>query len=309
MMKRIISVISACLIIFSAILSAAPVYAINPIDVDRACSLKIEYGYSGELFEGLEISTYKIADVCEDGTYNMTKEFADYSVNIYGITSQAEWKKVSTTLASYISADSIKPTYTSTTDENGCAKFDNIEAGMYLTLEKKVTSGETVITFENFLTAVPSPKDEEDHLYDVFARPKYSAYTPTKKELDYKIVKQWKDEGNAANRPENVEIDILKNGSIHSSIILNSSNNWSYSWKCEDDGSKWEAVERNILGEYVVSVEYDKTTIIVTNTCFNAPENPPQTGDINTTEPYVLTMSISGILLMIMALLIKRREQ
>lgn len=308
-MKKIISLISVCLILFPLILSGENAYAINPIDVYKPCSLTVEYGYSGEFFEGEEISTYRIADVYEDGTYSLTKEFSGYYVNIYGITSQAEWKKIASTLASYIAADSIEPTYKTTTDKNGCAIFENIEAGMYLTLETKVTSGETIITFENFLTAVPSPKDESDHLYDVFARPKYSAYTPTKKELDYKIVKQWKDEGNIDNRPENVEIDILKDGVVQSSVVLNTDNNWSYSWKCEDDGSTWQAVERNISEDYFVSVDYNGTTIIVTNFCFEAPENPPQTGDITTTEPYIAAMSISGILLMIIALLLKRREQ
>ncbi len=309
MMKKIISLISVCLILISLVLPYGNAYAINPIDVYKPCSLTVEYGYSGELFEGLEISTYRIADVYEDGSYNLTREFLNYYVNIYGITSQAEWKKVASTLASYIAADSIEPTYKTATDENGLAKFENIEAGMYLTLETKVVSGQTIITFENFLTAVPSPKDEGEHLYDVLARPKYSAYTPTKKELDYKIVKQWKDEGNSAKRPASVEIDLIKDGDIYSSIVLNANNNWSYSWKCEDDGSKWQAVERNISDDYIASIEYDNTTIIVTNTCFNAPENPPQTGDISTTEPYVITLSISGILLMIMALLLKRREQ
>ncbi len=308
-MKKIISVISVCLVLLSTITSSISSYAINPIDTDKPCSLTVEYGYSETLFDGLEIYTYKIADVFEDGTYELTKEFSNYFVNIYGITAQSEWKKVASTLASYIAADSIEPTYKAITDTNGCAKFENIEAGMYLILERKVVSGETVITFENFLTAVPSPSEKNEHLYDVFARPKHSAYTPTKKEFAYKIVKQWKDEGNSADRPDSVEIDLLKDGAVHTSVILDASNNWCYTWKCEDDGSKWQAVERNISSDYVVSVEYNNTSIIVTNTCFDAPENPPQTGDISTTEPYIIAMSVSGILLMIIALLLKRSEQ
>ena len=283
-MKKIISVISVFLMLLSVILCSGKAFAINPINVSHPCSLTIEYGYSGELFGGLEICTYRIADVYENGTYTLTKEFEDYYVNIYGITSQAEWKKVASTLASYIAADSIEPTYKTTTDVNGLAKFENIEAGMYLTLERKALAGETVITFENFLTAVPSPNEEGAHLYDVFARPKYSAYTPTKKELDYKIVKQWKDEGNIENRPESVEIDLLKDGVVKNSVVLNRDNNWSHSWKCEDDGSTWQAVERNISKDYFVSVDYSGTTIIITNSCFKAPENPPQTGDIITVQ-------------------------
>ncbi len=309
MMKNLISFISVWLILFSLVLSAAPVYAANPIEVDRPCSLTVEYINSGKAFEGLDVCTYKIADVYEDGTYQLTKDFADYSVNIYGITSQAEWRSVASTLSSYIAADSIKPSYTAITNEKGCAVFTDIEAGMYLTLEIKSTADETVITFESFLTAVPSPMDEGEHLYDVVARPKSSSYTPTRKEIEHKVVKQWKDNGNSSGRPANVEIDILRNGKVYDSVILSSENNWSYSWKYEDDGSKWQAVERNISGDYKATVEYDGSTMIVTNTCHKTPENPPQTGDISTTEPYIISMSISGILLMIMAILLKRREQ
>lgn len=309
MMKKILSVISVLLLLLSATLFQATVCAANPIDLNRSCSLSIEYGYDGKFFEGLTVCTYKIADVYENGTYELTEPFKSLSVNIYGITTQAEWKVVASTLASYIAADSIAPTYKMTTDENGCVAFKNISAGMYLTLEVQTVSDETVITFENFITAVPSPKDEEEHLYDVYARPKYSSYTPTKKELEHKIVKQWKDEGNIHNRPQSVEVDILRNGELYSTQILSSENNWSYSWNYEDDGSKWQAVERNISDDYHVTVESDKTTITITNSCFKAPENPPQTNDINTTHPYVILMSFSGILLMIMALFLKRSER
>ncbi len=310
-MKKLIALISVWLVLFSLILSAATGYAANPIDVERPCSLSIEYSYSGEAFSGLEISTYKIADVLEDGTYILTETFADYSVNIYGITSQSEWKSVVSTLSSYIAADSIKPTYKAITNEKGCAEFAGIDAGMYLTLETKTTSGEAIITFESFLSVVPTPMDEGEHLYDVTSRPKCSSYTPTKAEIEYKIVKQWKDNGGSYGRPASVEIDVLKNGKVYTSVTLNAENNWSYSWKCEDDGSKWQAVERNISGDYKASVVYDGTSIVVTNTIQKTPVDPipPQTNDINRTEPYIISMSVSGILLMLIALVMKRREQ
>jgi len=309
MMKKIISLCAVFLMLLSIILSGVTSYAINPIEPYRACSLTVVYGCGEAVFEGLEVKIYRIAAVSEDGTYELTDAFRDYSVSIYGITSQTEWKAVTSTLAAYIAADGIEATYEKKTDENGSAAFENISTGMYLVTEIKTSSDETVITFESFLVAVPSPKDSGEHLYDVTARPKYSAYTPTKNEVSYKIIKQWKDEGNAANRPESVKIDLIKDGAVHSTVTLSSKNNWSYNWTSEDDGSNWQAVERNIPDDYYVTVECDGTTMIVTNTCFKSPENPPQTNDMNTTQPYVILMSFSGVLLMIVSLFLKRSER
>ena len=307
-MKKVISVFSALFILLSMAF-AVTVNAANPIEPDRPASLTVQYTFKDTNFADLEINTYRIAEVFEDGTYALCDGFDHLQINIYGITEQSEWKAIAYTLASYIDADHIAPTYSATTDKDGCAVFENIKTGMYLTTEKKVVNGEEHITFENFITAVPSPSDEGEHLYDIKAFPKYSSYTPSKNEVEYKLIKQWKDTGVADLRPQTVTVDILKDGELHSSVTLSPENNWSYFWKATDDGSVWQAVERNISKDYLVTVEKAGYTFTVTNTCTQAPENAPQTGNTASYMPYLIIMSFSGLCIVLVALILKRKAR
>ncbi|MBQ8287930.1 MAG: hypothetical protein IJX76_04065 [Clostridia bacterium] len=135
-MKKIVVLILAVLMM-AAVLPLS-VSAISPIDVDRASSLTLQYRYNGESFADLEIKTYRVAAICADGIYELTGNFRDYPVNIYGITTQAEWRQVTTTLAAYATADGLVPTCTGTTDDSGTVVFDDIRTGMYLTLAVRV---------------------------------------------------------------------------------------------------------------------------------------------------------------------------
>jgi hypothetical protein len=274
------------------------------IDPQRKSSLTLQYRYGEELFEGLFIRTYRVAKVSEKGEYRLHGAFAGYPVNIEGITSQTEWKRIATTLGAYVAADSIAETASGKTDKEGFVRFENLLPGMYLTLSVKSEKGNTITTFETFLTVIPYP-GEGSYLYDVTAYPKCQQETVKPQEKVYKVVKQWKDGDYAHLRPKKVAVDILKDGVLYESTQLLAENNWAYSWTVQDDGSKWQAVERDIAEYYTVSVEEFDSTIIISN-IYDHEEEPPKTGE--STLPHVYLMLAGGLgCLMLLAAVWRKR--
>ena len=306
MMKKLISALLAFILILALSVSIA---AADPIDTKKESSLTLVYKFNEKYFEGLEIKTFKIAEVFEDGTFELCSPFDMMPVSIHGITTQEEWNIVTSTLASYAKADKLEPDAKAVTDENGTVKFEKLSPGMYLTLGAKMETENEITKFENFITVIPSEKPEGGHNYDVTAYPKCESFIPTVDEVTYKVVKQWADTGYTEKRPESVEIDILRDGELYKTERLSPENNWSLSWTCENDGAEWQAVERNVPEKYTVTVSTKVKTIIITNTYDDPDSSAPQTGDTLVLLPYILATGFAGGVIVIIAIWRKRTEE
>ncbi|MBR2131710.1 MAG: hypothetical protein IJ955_04080, partial [Oscillospiraceae bacterium] len=218
-MKKLISILSICLVCLFAV-SPLTTYAITPIDPLKDSSLTICYQHNDRPYEGLKVRTYRIAEVFADGTYALTGSFKDYPVSIYAVTSQSEWKQIASTLEAYAIADQLPPTRIGVTDAKGCVAFTDILPGMYLTMAIRVERETDITLFECFLSVVPYPSEDGAHDYDVEVYPKCQTITPTPQEKEYKVVKQWKDNGFVEKRPDNVKVDIYKDGVLQSTQEL-----------------------------------------------------------------------------------------
>jgi len=282
-------------------------FAITPIDVTHPASLTVFYQKDNLGFQGLEIKTFRIAEVFEDGTYKLTAPFDKYPVNIYGISSQTEWKNICLTLSSFAIADALSPSYTTQTDVSGKASFESIQTGMYLTLGVSKESSDMIISFESFITLVPYPSEDGNHEYNVKAYPKPEIIIPTPEKKTHKILKQWKDTGYIDKRPENVYVDVYKSGEFAFTQTLNSENNWSYTWESEV-GIIWTAVERQIPAEYTVTVTKNGDTIILTNVYDGKEPEPGAPGDDGVIYRSIILMCLSGAVLVILSMKLKRSE-
>ena len=304
MKKKIFAFITAAILVFC---TASLVFA----DVESA-SLTLQYKRGDVCYSGLEIKTYHVAHLTSNKTYELTDAFKDYPVVIDGITSKAEWNSVTEAIFSYIVSDDVSPDHTAVTDEFGSVKFDNIPAGLYLTASVKVESDGKYVLFESFITAVPGISDGK-YVYDVTASPKSEEHTPTHEDTEYKLIKLWRDTGCSEERPHEVEFDVLKNGVYSFTAKLNADNNWSYTWTAPDDGSEWNAVEKNVPTHYTVSSSQNGRTITFTNTCdCSEPSHDdpgydgPVTGDTTQMWPWIAVMCFSGALMIIGAVWYKR---
>lgn len=305
-MKRVFCLAAAMLLMLLYPLS---VFAVTPIDPNMPSSLEIHYTHDGMDYSDLSVRVYRVAEVFEDGTFALCGDFGEYPVELYGITSQAQWRSITSTLTAYVQADALTPQLQGTTDASGKVLFEDILPGIYLTMSVQVSTEQKVVTFESFLTMVPSPGEDDTHQYHVTAVPKCQVFTPTPEELELKVVKQWKDPGYISIRPNKIQVEILKNGELQSVQELSGANNWTYGWKAPNDGARWHVVERNVGRDYTVSFAQNGTTFIITNTYKYPDESTPQTGDTTLLWPYVVAMGVSGTGLILVAVLLRRRTK
>ncbi len=298
MKKIVVFLISALLL-----LQIAGVFAFAE-ETEQTSSLTVVYKDGELLFNGLDISVYRVADIEADGSYALCGVFADYPINVKIVRTQEEWRTIATTLTSYIVADELSAMATATTNENGEVVFENLSKGLYLVCGVQTEKNDLIYAFESFFSTLPRPDENGAPQYEVKALPKHTTHIPEPDEIEYKVFKQWKDEG-YNKRPTSVEVGIYDDGKLVSTQTLSAENNWSYSWKGIDDGSVWTVVERNIPGEYTVTVTENETVFVITNS-YTIPTPPPPTGDVSVPWHYVLAIFSAGAILLILSFGIKR---
>ncbi len=277
------------------------------VEPDKASSLTFVYLAQEVPFEGLAVKTFRIAEVSADGKYALTGDFRDYPVSLYDVQSQAEWRNIASTLASYAIADGLAPTASGVTDGAGTVKFDNLLPGMYLTLSVRQDTPELVTVFENFLTALPMPDGSGAYNYDVTAYPKHETRVPSPADRTFKVIKHWKDGGDYALRPDTVLVDLYRDGQLQETVTLSSDNNWMHTWTAPDDGSLWTCVEREIPDGYTVTVVQEGNTFVLTNAHDGDIPTPP-TGDSGSVYGYAVFMTLAGLVMILLAVWRKRAE-
>ena len=184
--------------------------------------------------------------------------------------------------------------------------FSDLKAGLYLVSGVEAENETGTYLFDSFVISLPDFETEE-YNYNVTAKPKSSLFTPSQKEIQYKVVKLWKDSLNNENRPNSVTVDIFKNGKKEKTVTLSAENNWCYFWK-DSENAKWAVIEKNVPKDYKVATSVKNTSFLITNTF--VPENPndppdftpPQTGDTSPIMFYVILMCISGLFMVILGI-------
>ncbi len=278
------------------------------IDTDRACTLDLTYSYDALAFADVSVKLYQVATVSRDFQYNATEAFAACGLNFNGVASQSEWNTVGSTLNNYIAAYEVTPSCTQQTNADGNVVFTDLEPGLYLTSAVQVTHDGFRYYFASVLSALPNLNEDNLWQYDVSAKCKPDVDNPTGEDIAYKVLKLWKDDGKEEKRTESVEIDILKDGETVKTVVLSDDNDWSYSWYAEDDGCVWSVKERNIPAGYTMTVEKNLTTFTVINRLPTPPSDMPQTGDTFNIGLYVVLMCLSGVGLILLTVMQRRKQ-
>lgn len=303
MKKRLFPLLCALLLLCSLFPLKADAVA---VDTSRKCSITVHYTKDGVAFPGLEVSIYRVASASEDGTFHLTGKFSGYPVRIHGITSQTEWDNLASTLLSYIAIDSIPAERTVTTGFSGMAVFSNLKTGLYLVKGVTGENNTGIYTFKDFFLYLPTPNSDGTHNYDVEAKPKCVGFTP---KTQYTVTKLWKDSGYTDKRPASVIVDILKDGVIQETVVLNPANNWTYTWYVPDGQGDWTVAEKNPPSGYKVTISEKEFAFTITNTYKTPPTDVPKTGDTFPLIPWILVMGTSGLLLILMGIHLARRKK
>ena len=279
------------------------------IEADRACSLTVSYGAEGKAFSELEINIFRVAELGADGEYHLLKPYADYPIRIHGITSQQEWQETAQTIRNYVTANQLAPYRSQKTNDAGEAVFTGLETGLYMVQGTTAQYQNTRVVFQDFMIYLPTPSAGE-YDYDMEAKPKHTEYVQPEK---YTVMKLWKDSGSSGQRPKEIRVDILKDGSVQQSVTLSAANNWAYSWEVTDPDGVWSVIERDVPDGYQVSIVNQQTTFVITNLKEPEPSDPssdavPTTGDTMPLKRYITIMCISGFALILLGILRQKEK-
>ena len=292
-----------CLVVFcTAMLYPLYAYAATPLDPAADAGLTLCYQQEEQVFSDLPISIYRVAEAFPDGTFELIEPFSSYPINIHDITVQEQWKNTAVTLNAYIVANQLMPYREAVTNDAGTAVFEHLKTGLYLVSEVVAENNSGTYIFDQFMVYLPTPQPDGSFDYAVEAKPKCVDYVP---KTEYRVTKLWQDAGNKDDRPEEITVDIYKDGELWETQILGASNNWSYVWYVSDkEQSNWAVVERSVPEEYNVTVQKNGGTFSIINTHKSNPEIPdsPQTGDTSNITLYIMLMCISGIMLIVLGI-------
>lgn len=48
--------------------------------------------------------------------------------------------------------------------------------------------------------------------------------------IERKVLKVWRDDGNEEKRPEQIVVQLLRDGEVYDTVTLSNDNNWRYTW-------------------------------------------------------------------------------
>lgn len=228
----------------------------HTVDFSRKGSIEVTLHEMSEdtYVEGAEITIYKIADAYLDGVnlaFKYTDEFSSCSVSLDDLTIDDLSKKI--TLC-------VKPESVGTsliTNDFGTVIFNDLDLGLYLVSQTNKVEGYSNI--DSFLVQIPKVIDNS-WTYDIIANPKTDIY----KEIDLVVNKVWNTDSNKL--PEKVEIELLLDGEVIDTVILNSTNKWTHTFKNLEKSDKYSVREINIPKGYKVSYANNEYIFTVTNT-------------------------------------------
>lgn len=299
MKKRILRLFCLTLL-FCMLLGCLTVHALESIDPEREATLTLYYTKNDLYFSNMEIRIFRVAEAHPDGSFDLIPPYSGYPINIHGITSQTEWDEAADTLEAYIAANQVPPTQAAYTDEAGTVHFSELKPGLYFVSEARADTKDSICVFRHFLIYLPTPRDDGSYLYDTEAKPKGDIHLPP---VEYTVTKLWKDGNHASDRPAEISVGVYLDGVLQETLLLNASNNWTASWQVSGEQTgKWTVAELNIPQPYSVSIVERGSAFTIINTYPSDPETPPDTGDDFALLPWILTMCISGCLLLILGI-------
>lgn len=215
------------------------------------CSVTFKYPFAGS-----QIDLYYVGTRVEDGSLSLTDEFSGYPVDLRDVDAAS-------TLQGYVQRDQLTPVSSAITEilpgsVDATATFSSLEKGVYLAIGSAVISNNMRYTPAPTLFQLPQKLDGAIIVQDVEIDGKFSisnleAYSTLS------VVKIWKDsDGNPLTKhPSSVRVQLLRDGMVVETIVLNKRNSWSYCWDNLDTAYDWFIVEDEVPEGYIVAILQD----------------------------------------------------
>ena len=324
--KRTLVLLAAVLCLLTSVAQAA-----GSIDLTRKPTLTLTYRDGKTALSGAKFSIYRVADADETGELTVRSEFDEFDLDIRG-KNDRRWREMAQTLESYVLRRELTPADSGKTDKTGMLTFPTqgktLAAGLYLVIGERHTQGGNGYDAEPFFVLLPTQDLENNEwVYDVSANVKFGK-TPVPDDGDTvtrKVLKVWDDDGAEDSRPQEITVELLRNGKVYDTVKLSEKNNWRYTWLDLDADARWSVTEKTVSG-YTVSITREGITFVVTNTKkpdrTDTPDTPvkpsnpskpsspakptlPQTGAVGW---HVEALALSGLVFLILGALDRKTE-
>lgn len=254
-------------------------------------SLTISTGYSA--LAGVDVDIYLIAEFVNTSYYGELEwtETAE-SYDLSDDFSSVDWSSVADTLAGYFVRDSVEATASGELDSSGSVTFDGLTLGVYLVVfnggTESLTTGGYKYTLSPYCVTIPALDstdewDADTDDFDVTSNAKISRTqtssgggggggSDTEK---VKVRKVWEDD-DEDDRPEEITVQLLRNGKVYDEVTLSEDNDWSYTWSGLDADYTWKVVEADVPDGYEMSRTKSGTTTVITNSAEEDEEEPEE---------------------------------
>lgn len=291
------------------------VSALDQVDLNREVSLSLhvtednpETGAEQSLV-GVSFRLYRVATLNEDMSYSLTDPFKASAVDVNKVETADEARDTALILEAFIDRQGIASNLTAVSDESGVLTFADMKPGLFLVLASPIEAGGYVYAFSPVMVALPQLNATKDSwLYDITSEIKMERNEGT---IDLRVIKRWElDYGAINNRPEYIEVIVLRDGKAVSSVRLNSSNGWQAVFRNLSAVHKWTVEEASTPAGYKVSysdITYDtdgNAAIVITNRFITPPSIIIQTGLLWWPVPVLLA---AGAMLMLAGWLLIRK--
>lgn len=277
---RIIAWLLCCLLLLVPVKTQAA----GAIDLGGDVSLELNCVDKETPIAGVEFNIYLIASFGRNGELITESEFVRFDDDIQS-RKEDTWRILASTLKGYVLRDKLTPADSGVTDENGKLFFpatqSKLTPGLYLVIGQRHVQNGILYTQSPYLVALPGLNPEDGNwIYDVKSNTKHESEPEPEEPEALTVIKIWKDEGHEEERPKEVVVQLLRDGEIFDTVILNRDNGWKYTWENLDSAYEWTIVEKE-LPDYLPSVTQEGMVITVTNTYMEdlPDEEPPKTDD------------------------------
>ena len=257
-------------------------------------SLTITYQYQEAALNNADISLYRLADWSAKGGYAPTGDFADHTT--YPVdwdilnADQQTLRDFANTMAGYIAVNKPAAASTHQTDSAGVTTFNQLSDGLYLAVVAPYQGNVLTCQTAAMLVALPNVHKDAAEQRTLSIEPKADCAVPPTDTIN--VTKVWKDK-DQSKRPESVKMNLLQDGKIYDSIILNAASGWKHTWTKLETGHEYNVVEANVPGNYTALVDRENNDYTVTNT--SKPESAKTGANVAIIAAIVVVLAIAGI--------------
>ena len=318
---RVLPILLALLVLLSALLCAGAA-AIAPFAPPEKSTLTVRAHYSEKALENVSFTLYRVADRSDYSVFAPTEAFKDcVTAEALNDLDKSQWDALALTLKGQAQSKNKEPVGTVKTDDKGDALFSELQPGLYLVVGKRLENGGYYYDSDPFLIALPDADLEKGAwVFDATAQPKISRTSVPSGDdtISRKALKVWDDAGKEDQRPEQVAVQLLRDGVVYDTKTLNAKNNWRYTWNGLSPYREWTIVEQDFEGYTSLTTRSGMTYTITNTPREEEPAAPEVTQPPEPTPPAqqgptlpqtgqlwwpVLPLAAAGLLLIVIGLL------